>query len=110
MLRTLAVADVPFLSSALDDLGVTLHAHGGTLRVWSSQATSIELVLFDAVDLDWITDTLALTRGADSVWQVTTPALVPGARYAIRVDGPHGPGDTFNPQTLLLDPYAKGLV
>ncbi len=110
MLRTQAVHDVPLLSPALDDLGVTLDAGEGTLRVWSAQATTVELVLFDTVDLDWITDTLPLVRGESDVWHVTTPALTAGTRYAIRVDGPHGPGDTFNPQTLLLEPYAKGLV
>jgi glycogen operon protein len=110
MLRTQVAADAPFLTPALDDLGVTLHPGGGTLRVCSTAATSVELVLFDSSDLDWIVDTLPLEHTGDGVWQVTTPGLVPGARYAIRVDGPHGPGDTFNPQTLLIEPYSKGIV
>lgn len=115
MLPVPDVADASFLSPALDRLGVTQGPDGGTLRVWSGAATAVELVLFDEVDLDWIIDTLPLTRrpgddGAGEVWEVTTRALTPGARYAVRVDGPHGPGDTFNPQTLLIEPYTKGLV
>ncbi|GAA5029990.1 glycogen debranching protein GlgX [Microbacterium fluvii] len=98
------------LSTDLDRLGVTLHSGGGTLRVWSSAATSMELVLFDDVDLDWAVDTLPMTRASGDVWTVTTPLLRPGARYAVRVDGPSGGGDAFNPQTLLLDPYARGLI
>ena len=98
------------LSPALDRLGVTLHARGGTLRVWSAHATRIELVLFDATDLDWIVATRPLAPVGGGVWEVTSSLLVAGARYAVRVDGPHGPGDTFNPETLLVEPYAKGLV
>lgn len=110
MPRTPAVVDIPFLSPTWDGLGITVHDGVGTLRVWSGEATSIELVLFDSIDLDWITETIPLTRTDGSVWEVTTASLVPGTRYAIRVDGPHRPGDTFNPQTLLIEPYSKGLV
>lgn len=96
--------------AALDNLGVRLHEHGATLRVWSQNASSIELVIFDETDLDWVTDEVDLERGTDDVWEVTTDLLRPGTRYAVRVGGPHGPGNTFNPETLLLDPYAKGLA
>ena len=50
------------LSSALDDLGVTLGPGGGTLRVWSEAASAVELVLVDATDLDWITGTQKRSR------------------------------------------------
>ncbi|MFJ2552524.1 glycogen debranching protein GlgX [Microbacterium sp. NPDC087591] len=96
--------------TALDDLGVRLHDGVGTLRVWSQNASSVELVVFDATDLDWATDQVALERLPGGIWQVTTSLLQPGTRYAIRVGGPHGPGNTFNPETLLLDPYARGLA
>ncbi|MFT4258672.1 glycogen debranching protein GlgX [Microbacterium sp.] len=96
--------------SALDNLGVRLHGGVGTLRVWSQHASSIELVVFDATDLDWVTDQVDLSRLPGGVWEVTTELLQPGTRYALRVGGPHGPGNTFNPETLLLDPYARGLA
>lgn len=98
------------LSSALDDLGVTLGPGGGTLRVWSEAASAVELVLVDATDLDWITGTLPLTPVGGDVWEVTTPELRPGAHYALRVDGPAAPRNTFNKETLLIDPYARGLA
>ena len=105
------IAAVPgLLSPAFDDLGVRLGSDGGTLRVWSGNADAVELVFFDEADLDWITDTVPLTRAPDGIWTVTTPLLCPGARYALRVDGPHGPGNTFNRGTLLVDPYSRGLV
>ena len=37
-------------------------------------------------------------------------ALAPGIRYALRVDGPGGPTHAFDPEHLLLDPYARGLA
>ncbi|MFS0867313.1 glycogen debranching protein GlgX [Microbacterium sp. 179-B 1A2 NHS] len=97
-------------SPDLDDLGVRLHDGGGTLRVWSAHATALEVVLFDGGDLDWIVEVLPLRPVGGGVWEVTTPSLRPGARYAVRVDGPHGAGMAFNPATLLIDPYARGLV
>ncbi len=99
-----------FLDTRFDDLGVTLGPDGGTLRVWSGQASSVELVVFDDTDLDWITAVEDLTNVGDGIWSVTTPRLTAGTRYALRVDGPTGARNLFNAQTLLLDPYAKGLV
>ncbi|MCR2818900.1 glycogen debranching protein GlgX [Microbacterium sp. zg.Y1090] len=98
------------LRTDLDGLGVTLHADGGTLRVWSSRATSMDLVVFDDDDLDWAIDVVPLTRGPGDVWEATSAALRPGTRYAVQADGPRGAGDMFNAATLLLDPYARGLV
>ncbi len=97
------------LSPQLDGLGVVLDADGGRLRVWSGAADAVDLVVFDDTDLDWITATEPLAAIGGGVWEVTTPLLRPGARYAIRVDGPLGAGNTFNRGTLLLDPYARGL-
>ncbi|MGB4136330.1 MAG: glycogen debranching protein GlgX [Microbacterium sp.] len=96
--------------TSLDRLGVHLHDGVGTLRIWSQNASSIELVIFDATDLDWETAQLPLDRLPGGVWEITTDLLQPGTRYALRVDGPHGPGNTFNPETLLLDPYSRGLA
>ncbi|MBA8815920.1 glycogen operon protein [Microbacterium halimionae] len=98
------------LDPIFNDLGITLHADGATLRVWSASASSLELVIFDDTDLDWALDTLPLEPRGDDVWEITTTALRPGVRYAVRANGPYGPGNTFNPQTLLIEPYSKGLV
>ncbi len=96
--------------SDLDGLGVRVHEGGGTLRVWSQAATSVELVVFDDDDLDWAVEETPLEPVGGGVWQVSSPSLTAGVRYALRVDGPHGHGDAFNPRTLLLDPYARAVV
>ena len=101
---------LPFTGAALDNLGVHLHDGVGTLRIWSRNASSVELVVFDATDLDWETAQAPLERRPGGVWEITTDLLQPGTRYALRVNGPHGPGNVFNPETLLLDPYARGLA
>jgi len=98
------------LSPHLDDLGVRLGPDGGTLRVWSAHADAVELVVFDDSDLDWIIDAEPLVPVGGGVWEVTSALLRPGVRYALRVGGPAGPGNMFNPRTLLLDPYTRGLV
>lgn len=98
------------LSPALDDLGVRLGPRGGTLRIWSEHATGVELLIFDRTDLDWIVDAIPLVAVGAGVWEASTPLLAPGVRYAVRVEGPAGPGNTFNPRSLLLDPYGRGLA
>ncbi|WP_394279571.1 glycogen debranching protein GlgX [Microbacterium sp.] len=96
-------------SRHLDGLGVRRHDGGGTLRVWSAHASAVELVIFDDSDLDWIIAVIPLAPVGGGVWEVTTHELAAGVTYAVRVDGPHGPGMTFNPLTLLIDPYTRGL-
>lgn len=103
-------ASAGLLDPALDDLGVTQGPDGGTLRVWSAHADAMELVVFDETDLDWAVATLPLAETGGGVWTVTSDLLRPGARYAVRADGPGGPGNTFNRESLLLDPYARGIV
>lgn len=94
----------------LRDLGVTADDGGGRLRIWSEHATSVELVVFDAGDLEWAVDRVAAERDPHGVWEASSNALVPGARYAVHVDGPAGVEHAFNPVHALLDPYARGLT
>jgi glycogen debranching enzyme GlgX len=93
----------------MDLLGVRHGADGGTIGVWSSAADSIELCLFGD-DLSTPTTTVPLVRGDGDVWTATHPDLGPGARYALRVSGPGGPQNAFDPDLLLIDPYGRGLV
>ncbi|TXK17072.1 glycogen debranching protein GlgX [Homoserinibacter sp. GY 40078] len=92
----------------LRNLGVRHTSRGGEIRVWSAHATSIELCIFDDDDPNWVAKRVPLTRDGD-VWQATTRSLVPGAAYALSVDGPSGPTHDFDPERFLLDPYARGL-
>lgn len=95
---------------ALDDLGVRLHDNGATIRVFSENASSVELVVFDRQDLDWAVAEIPLVQNSQGVWELETDQLYNGARYALKVDGPVADGNVFNNQQLLIDPYARGIV
>ncbi len=94
----------------LRELGASPGVDGGAVRIWSAHASAVELVVFDDGDLEWAVDRVALERDEHGVWSGRSGALTPGARYAIRVDGPAGVEHAFNPVHDLLDPYARGLV
>ncbi len=93
----------------LHDLGVTRTGDRGTIRIWSGTADAVELCLFDSADPNWITSRVPLARDEHGVWSGSSPLLGPGRRYGVRVAGPSGPGNVFDPSTVLLDPYARGI-
>lgn len=93
----------------LAGLGVVLGPKGGQLRVWSASASRLELCLFDDRDPNWVAKTLPMSRGEGDVWSVTSKLLTPGATYSVRADGPTEPGNAFDPDVHLIDPYARGL-
>ncbi|AZZ55330.1 glycogen debranching protein GlgX [Rathayibacter iranicus] len=90
-------------------LGVSVGDQGGELRVWSDSASAVDLLVYDEKDPAWITRTVPLARDEDAVWSVCSELLVPGRRYALRVDGPSGPRHRFDPRRALLEPYSRGL-
>ena len=87
---------------ALGHLGVRQTTRGGELRVWSENATAVQLCIFAADDPSWVAETHDLQRNRFGVWRTTTRSLQPGTRYALRVDGPHGAGHAFDPDRLLV--------
>ena len=91
-------------------LGVHWDGEGANVAVFSENATAIELCLFSE-DGRRETERLALPERSGSVWHGYVPGLAPGALYGLRAHGPHAPerGHRFNPNKLLLDPYARAL-
>src|SRR6185312_7513603 len=94
----------------LRDLGVKVDGDGGRIRVYSANATSIELCLLNDNDPDWVSERVQLSKDAHDVWSGTSPNLLPGAHYSLRADGPLSPANRFDPTLHLLDPYARGLA
>jgi len=76
--------------------------------LFSSQATRVELCLFDAVGKAE-KQRIELPEYRDEVWHGYVPEIGPGTIYGFRVHGPYQPNDglRFNPHKLLLDPYAR---
>ncbi len=92
-------------------LGATWDGLGVNFALFSAHATKVELCLFDH-DGSTELQRIELPEYTDEVWHGYLPEARPGMVYAYRVHGPYLPeeGHRFNPNKLLLDPYAKGLV
>ena len=92
-------------------LGATWDGRGVNFALFSANATKVELCLFDA-DGKRETERIVLPEYTDEVWHVYVHDLGPGTIYGYRVHGPYEPqaGHRFNPNKLLLDPYAKAHV
>jgi glycogen operon protein len=93
-------------------LGATWDGAGVNFALFSENATGVELCLFDAADASRETQRLRLTEHTDQVWHAYLPEARPGQLYGYRVEGPYAPaeGHRFNPNKLLLDPYAKAIA
>ncbi len=90
-------------------LGATFDGEGTNFALFSAHATKVELCLFDAQGKKE-TARITLPEYTDEIWHVYLPDVKPGTLYGYRVYGPYEPenGHRFNPNKLLLDPYAKG--
>ncbi|MEH1870987.1 glycogen debranching protein GlgX [Nostoc sp.] len=89
-------------------LGATWDGKGTNFALFSENATGVELCLFDADNHEI---RLHLTEKNNFVWHAYLPGVGPGQRYGFRVHGPWAPelGHRFNPNKLLIDPYAKAI-
>jgi len=92
-------------------LGATWDGKGVNFALFSAHATKVELCLFDERG-EQEYERIELPEYTDEIWHVYLPDLKPGAVYGYRVHGPYDPlaGHRFNPNKLLLDPYAKAHV
>lgn len=90
-------------------LGANWDGHGVNFALFSANAEKVELCLFDG-ETQAEVERILLTA-SDSIWHGYLPDCRPGTIYGYRVYGPYKPerGHRFNPNKLLLDPYAKQL-
>ena len=90
-------------------LGATWDGAGINFALFSENATKVELCLFDDPQAKTESRKIPMTEQTDLVWHCYLPDALPGQLYGYRVHGPHDPpnGHRFNPNKLLLDPYAK---
>jgi glycogen operon protein len=96
-----------------EPLGASWTGEGVNFAVYSSGASRIELCLFDDRGERELAR-LALPERTENVWHgfLPAPAGVPGLVYGLRAHGPYDPlhGLRYNPNKLLLDPYARALA
>lgn len=96
-------------------LGAMVRDGGVNFCLYAKGATAVELLLFDAPDAPHPSITFWLDPDKNRTfhyWHVLVIGLAVGQVYAYRVDGAYDPsqGLRFNPNKVLLDPYARSVV
>lgn len=89
-------------------IGATADERGTNFSIFSAHAEKVELCLFDDFGVE---TRLELPECNADIWHGYVPGVGPGHRYGYRVHGAYEParGDRFNPNKLLIDPYAKAI-
>ncbi len=82
---------------------------GVNFSLFSEASESVELCLFDPSGLN--EQRIRIRERTNGAWHIYIPDVGPGQLYGYRVHGPYDPekGLRFNPNKLLLDPYAKAI-
>ena len=93
-------------------LGATYDGKGVNFSLYAENATGVELCLFDSENDKNSAVTIPVRERTHQVWHVYIPDIHPGQLYGYRVHGPYEPeqGLRFNPNKLLIDPYAKAIA
>jgi isoamylase len=95
-------------------LGTTTSSDGVNFSLFSQDATEVVLLLFDdasAIEPAQVIRLDPFQNKTFHFWHVFVRGCGPGIYYAFRVDGPFDPsvGQRFNPNKVLIGPYAKGI-
>jgi len=95
-------------------IGASVTGTGVNFSVFSYHATGAELLLFDTEDAIQPSRIISLTPGTGRTshyWHVHLPGIRPGQLYGYRISGPYAPelGHRFDPEKILLDPYARAI-
>ncbi|HER09719.1 MAG TPA: glycogen debranching enzyme GlgX, partial [Bacteroides sp.] len=92
-------------------LGATYDGKGVNFALFSENATGVKLCLFNDPADSRECEHVNMEEVTDYVWHVFLPGIKPGQLYGYRVYGRYMPkkGIRFNPQKLLIDPYAKAI-
>jgi glycogen operon protein len=79
--------------------------------LFSAHATKVELCFFDSPDATRESARIELPEHTDMTWHGFFPDIRPNQLYGYRVHGPYEPGagHRFNPNKIVMDPYAKAV-
>ncbi|MDJ0565769.1 MAG: glycogen debranching enzyme, partial [Microcystis sp. M49629_WE12] len=96
-------------------VGATVLADGVNFSLFSKYATAIELLLFDDANSPQPSQIIRLNPQENRTffyWHIFVHGIGVGQVYAYRVYGPDNPaqGHRFDPDKVVLDPYAKAIV
>ena len=90
-------------------LGSTCDGTGTNFALFAEHAETVELCFYNQKGVE--EERITLSQKTNHIFHVYLEGILPGQRYGYRVHGPYQPGNgfRFNPQKLLLDPYAKAI-
>jgi len=96
-------------------LGATVYPSGVNFSLFSANCSGVELLLFDEPNAPRPARVIPLDPRRNRTvfyWHIFVKGARAGQVYAYRVYGPHAPdqGLRFDPEKVLLDPYARAVV
>src|SRR5690242_2900914 len=93
-------------------LGATFHGEGVNFALYAENAEAVELYLFSDPKDPASATKIKIKERTHHIWHVFVPGLKPGQLYGYRVHGEYKPeeGRRYNPNKLLIDPYAKAIA
>lgn len=93
-------------------LGATVTAEGVNFALYADNATAVELCLFEEAYGKSEATKIKVKERSHQVWHIMLPEVKAGQLYGYRVHGPYEPaeGHRYNPNKLLIDPYAKAIA
>jgi isoamylase len=93
-------------------LGATWDGGGVNFSVYSENAKSVELCLFNTSSDQKEYNRIKMPERTGNIWHVYVPGVEPGQLYGFRVKGKYEPqnGHRFNHNKLLLDPNSKAIT
>src|SRR5215203_2051423 len=92
-------------------LGATLDNEGVNFALFAENALAVDLCLFHSLEDEHEFERIRMTERTHHVWHIYLPQIKAGQLYGFRVQGSFDPfsGHRFNPNKLLIDPYAKAI-
>jgi glycogen operon protein len=83
---------------------------GVNFSLFSENGEKVELVLY-SLNQKYPKEVIEVRNRTADIWHTFVPGVRPGQLYGYRVHGPYKPesGFRFNPNKLLIDPYARAI-
>ena len=114
----MATKDLKVTAGRSQPLGATVDPDGAGVNfsIYSEHASTVDLLLFADNDAPQPEQVIRLNPSVNKsfhFWHVHVSGIGAGQLYAYRMDGPNNPSETgcrFNPNKVLIDPYALGNV
>jgi glycogen operon protein len=113
--RLLSLCEVQAVRSGVPlPLGAHVRSTGVNFAIFSRHARGVRLDLFTSADAATPVRSIILDGARNKtgdIWHVWLDGIAPGQYYGFRIAGPYAPheGHRFNPDRLLIDPYATAI-